>query len=112
MQKTNKTYDINLTINTENILEKNCIVRTLNYFIDNLKIRKDLSNLYKKGRNPVVEPLTMLKIIVYAYIKGIYSSRKIEDACKRNLDFIWLLKNLKPPTRNTICRFIKKYLHL
>ena len=108
MQKTNKTYDINLTINTENILEKNCMVRTLNYFIDNLKIRKDLSNLYKKGRNPAVEPITMLKLIVYAYIKGIYSSRKIEDACKRNLDFIWLLKNLKPPTRNTICRFIKK----
>ena len=98
MQKTNKTYDINLTINTENILEKNCMVRTLNYFINNLKIRKDLSNLYKKGRNPAVEPLTMLKIIVYAYIKGIYSSRKIEDACKRNLDFIWLLKNLKAPT--------------
>ncbi|WP_084764095.1 hypothetical protein [Clostridium massiliamazoniense] len=30
-------------------------------------------------------------------MKGIYSSGKIEDACKRNLDFIWLLKNLKPP---------------
>ncbi|WP_423230603.1 transposase [Clostridium massiliamazoniense] len=44
--------------------------------------------MYKKGRNPAVEPLTMLKIIVYAYMKGIYSSRKIEDACKRNLDFI------------------------
>ncbi|WP_207643327.1 hypothetical protein [Clostridium massiliamazoniense] len=61
MQKTNKTYDINLTINIENILEKNYMVRMLNYFIDNLKIRKDLSNIYKKGRNLEVEPLIMLK---------------------------------------------------
>lgn len=55
MEKTSKTYDINLTINTENILEKNCMVRTLNYFIDNLKIRKNLSNeaikfVYAKGK--------------------------------------------------------------
>ena len=89
MQKTNKTYDINLAINTENILEKNCMVRILNYFIDNLKIGKELSNFCKKDKNTVAESLIMLKVI--------YSSRKIEDVYKRNLEFIWLLKNLKTP---------------
>ena len=49
-----------------------------------------------KGRKPVVEPRTMLKILVFAYLNRKYSARDIEDACKYDLRFRWLLNNGKP----------------
>ena len=58
-----------------------------------------------QGRNPVVEPMIMFKILVYAYMNDIYSSRKIEKACKRDINFIWLLQGRKAPDHNTIARF-------
>ena len=44
-----------------------------------------------KGRNPAVDPKTMFKILTYAYSQNIYSSRKIETACRRDINFMWLL---------------------
>ncbi|WP_374058037.1 transposase, partial [Hafnia paralvei] len=43
-----------------------------------------------KGRNPEVSPIILFKILVYAYMNNIYSSRKIEKACRRDINFIWL----------------------
>jgi len=46
-----------------------------------------MEELYKaystKGRNPDVEPKDLFKILIYAYMYDIYSSRKIENACKK-----------------------------
>ena len=45
-----------------------------------------LENAYlNKGRKPVAEPRTMLKILVLAYINRKYSARDIEDACRYDL---------------------------
>ncbi|WP_437177742.1 transposase [Clostridium bornimense] len=30
------------------------------------------------GRNPAIEPESLFRILVYGYMEGIYSSRKIE----------------------------------
>lgn len=68
-----------------------------------------LKNAYQKiGRKPVVEPSNMLKILVFAYMNRIYSSRDIEDACKYDLRFKWLLNSSKSPSYVTINRFRNK----
>ncbi|WP_243169641.1 transposase [Clostridium algidicarnis] len=36
----------------------------------------------QKGRNPEVLPKSLFKILLYAYMNNIYSSRKIEKACQ------------------------------
>lgn len=61
-----------------------------------------------RGRKPVVEPRTMLKILVFAYLNRKYSARDIEDACKYDLRFRWLLNNGKTPDHVTINRFRNK----
>ena len=38
-------------------------------------------------------------------MNDIWSSRKIELACKRDINFMWLLQGFKVPNHNTIARF-------
>lgn len=63
-----------------------------------------------KGRNPAVDPKTMFKILTYAYSQNSYSSRKIETACRRDINFMWLLAGQKAPDHSTIARFRTGFL--
>ncbi len=72
----------------------------------------DLSCLYAKlssEGNPPYHPAMMVKILFYAYAKGIYSSRKIADALQENVGFIFLAAWQKPDFR-TISDFRKNNL--
>jgi transposase len=61
---------------------------------------------------PAYPPRQMVKILVYAYSKGIYSSRDIEEKLHYDIRFIWLSGGLKPD-HNTLARFRKdNYEHL
>lgn len=68
------------------------------------------SSYSAKGRNPAVDPKTMFKILTYAYSQNIYSSRKIETACRRDINFMWLLAGHKAPDHSTIARFHTDFL--
>ena len=50
-------------------------------------------------------PETMFKLIVYGYMNGLYSSRDIEKACRRDICFMWLLNGEPVPDHTTISRF-------
>ena len=45
---------------------------------------------YKTGGSSSYHPGMLLKVLVYAYINNIYSSRKIEEALQQNIHFMWL----------------------
>ena len=46
----------------------------------------------------------LLKVLVYGYLCNIYSSRKLEQALKENIHFMWL-SGMSHPDHNTINRF-------
>ena len=70
-----------------------------------------LMRAYKRtGRRPVTNPVTMLKILVYAVMQGIFSSRDIAMVCRRDINFIWLLNGAKAPNHSEIARFRSKRL--
>jgi transposase len=48
---------------------------------------------------PPYNPRDMLKLYVYGYIHRIRSSRRLQSEAERNLEVIWLLKELKPRYR-------------
>lgn len=63
-------------------------VRLLSAFVEGM----DLSELYKtydRIRKNQASPRQMFKIVVYAAMNGIYSSRYIETACRRDINFPW-----------------------
>jgi len=60
--------------------------------------------LYKPGGTSIYHPRMLLKVLVYAYVNNIYSSRKIEEAIAQNIHFMWLA-GMSKPDPNTINRF-------
>ena len=65
---------------------------TLAYVIDNefdLSIFNDRYSNDETGA-PAYDPAILLKIILYAYSRGITSSRKIEQCCRENIIFMAL----------------------
>ena len=64
-----------------------------------------LYSAYSGIRKSQIEPRVLFKVLVCAYMKGVYSSRKIEELCRENLVFRWLLEDQKTPDHCTIARF-------
>jgi transposase len=113
MQKRNdlkvvfKTYDQSqpmlLPPCLEELIAPNHPVRVVNKVMDQLNIAP-LINKYKAGGTSSFHPRMLLKVLVFAYINNIYSSRKIEEALQQNIHFMWL-SAMSTPDHNTINRF-------
>lgn len=84
------------------------IVRVVSEVIDFLDI-KDILSTYKGGGNSAFNPKTMLKILVYAYLCNIYSSRKIAQQLCENINLMWL-SGMSRPDYRTINYFRSKRL--
>ena len=105
-----ETYQLVLPLCLEGLIPEDESVRLLSHELEEL----DYTLLYQaysaKGRNPAVDPKIMFKILTYAYSQNIYSSRRIETACRRDINFMWLLAGQKAPDHSTIARFRTGFL--
>ena len=82
-------------------------VRVIDMFVDSLKL-SDYQFTIKttaEGR-PAYHPKDLLKLFIYGYLNSIRSSRKLETECTRNIELMWLMKQLVPD-HNTISNFRK-----
>lgn len=99
------TVQLVLPIQMEFLIPATDSVRLLSQLLEEL----DYSKLYQAysqiGRNPVVTPKNLFKVLVYGYMNNIYTSRALESACRRDVNFMWLLEGQKAPDHNTIARF-------
>lgn len=80
-------------------------VRKLSAILEEMDFSKLLQVFSYKTK---VHPIRMFAIILYAYSKGIYSTRNIENACVENIKFRFLLQDSKLPDHSTISRFLNK----
>jgi len=46
----------------------------------------------------------MFRVVLYAFMLGYTSSRKIEKACRQNINFMWLLRGEPVPDHNSTNR--------
>ena len=85
-------YQIKLPFDLEIMIPNNDPVRLLNACVEGM----DLSELYQTytrvPKNPAT-PKQLFKIVVYAAMNGIFSSRKIETACRQNINYMYLLEH-------------------
>lgn len=80
-------------------------VRKLSGILEEMDFSKLLQAFSYKTK---VHPIRMFAIILYAYSRGIYSTRDIENACIENNKFRSLLQDSKLPDHSTISRFLNK----
>lgn len=104
------TYQLVLPLNLEGLIPNDESVRLLSHVLEEIDYRSLYKAYSHEGRNPAVEPKLMFKILVYAYSQRIYSSRKTEEACRRDINFLWLLAGNKAPDHSTIARFRTTFL--
>jgi transposase len=78
-------------------------VRIVNDVINRISITALLS-AYKNDGCSSYHPQMLLKILVFGYVSNTYSSRKLETACKENINYMWL-SAMNFPDHNTINRF-------
>ncbi len=87
----------------DELIPVNHPVRIVNTIIDYIDI-SSLEKQYKGGGTSSYHPKMLLKVLVYAYLRNLYSSRKIEQALYENIHFMWLSSGAKPD-HNTINNF-------
>lgn len=95
-------YQLKLPLNIETIIPEDDSVRLLSQFVEAM----DLTDLYSTyERINLVSPRTLLKIVLYSYMNGDYSSRSMELNCKRDINFMFLLEGAPVPDHATFARF-------
>ena len=97
-------YQLKLPLNIEYMIPANDSVRLLSQFIEEMDLT-DLYSTYSRIRENQATPRQMLKIVLYSYMNHNYSSRKMEQSCKRDVNFMYLLGDSKSPDHSTFARF-------
>ena len=87
------------------MLPEDAPVRLTNAQLEELDYRKLYAAYSSRGRKSVTDPRVLFKILVYGYQCGIYTTRKLEEACRYRIDFKWLLWDEPVPDHSTISRF-------
>jgi len=95
-------------LSLEQMVEQESMVRVIDAFIDMLDLEKFDFNYFKlnKEGRPPYHPSTMMKLYLYGYQNSLRTSRKLEKACKTNIEMMWLINEQRPHFK-TIANFRK-----
>ena len=99
-----KFYQLKLPLNIDYLIPNNDSVRLLSQFVEEMDL-SDLYMTYSKLKENLASPRKLLKIMIYGYMNKLYSSRDIEKACYRDINFMYLLEGSKVPDHSTFARF-------
>ena len=105
IQGKNRTQSILFPQSLDQIVEQNNEVRIIDLFVESISLAdfKFVIKTTTEGR-PAYHPKDLLKLYVYGYLNHIRSSRLLEKECKRNIEVMWLMRELVPD-HNTISNF-------
>ena len=88
----------------DELVPENHFVRIVSKTIDELRIQDVFAKYTKGGGASRYNPVMLLKILIYCYMTGTYSSRQIAKQCRENINVMWLTGSQKPDFR-TINKF-------
>lgn len=91
----NRKQNLLLPPSLDELVPQNHIVRVVDAVIDGLDI-SDILSTYRGGGNSAFNPKMMLKVLVFAYLSNVYSSRRIEELLRRDICFMWLAGMRRP----------------
>jgi transposase len=101
---TGGVYQLVLPMDVAMLIPADDSVRLLNAVIERMDFR-DLHAAYSRLGRIERSPKSLFKVLVYGYMNCIYSSRRLELACRRDVNFMYLLDGAPVPDHSTIARF-------
>jgi len=89
-----------LMMDFDSAVSQDSWARVVDLFVEMLPLDElgFIDVLRQEGRPPY-RSADLLKLYIYGYKNQLRSSRKLEHACKVNIEVIWLLKGLNPSAR-------------
>lgn len=105
IQGSNRTQALLFTNTLDEIVDQENEVRLIDVFVDSIRL-EDFQFITKQsleGR-PAYHPKDLLRLFIYGYLNSMRSSRVLEKECRRNVEVMWLMKQLVPD-HNTISNF-------
>ena len=94
----NRKQNLLLPPSLDELVPENHMVRVVDAVIDRLDI-SDILSTYRGGGNSAFNPKMMLKVLIFAYLSDVYSSRRIEELLRRDIYFMWLAGMKRPDFR-------------
>jgi len=93
--------------NLQDFVNDNHPAHLINDLVDHLDLRV-LEARYGKFGQPAYHPRMMLKVILYGFTVGVFSSRKLQRACQENLAFKYL-SGMETPAFRTFIEFRQRH---
>ena len=101
---TGSVYQLVLPMDIGELIPADDSVRLLDAILERMVYSKLYSAYSRLGRTET-SPKNLFKILVYGNMSGVYSSRKLESSCRRDVNFMYLLGREPAPDHSTIARF-------
>jgi transposase len=86
---TNQNQPALFPFNFDGLIDTNHPVRLIDKVIEKLDITS-IVGTYKGGGTSSYHPRMLLKVLIFGYLNNLFSSRKIANALKENVYFMWL----------------------
>ena len=114
MSKTFRAWNIDqpllLPLAVQDFVANDHLARfVLGLIVDELDLIEIVAAYSNEKGQPPFDPHMMTALLLYAYCRGIYSSRRIAQACRERVDFMSIIA-LDPPDFRTISNFRKRHL--
>ena len=104
----NSSYQIKLPIELGIKIADNDPVRLLDTLVNAMDLT-ELNNSYGRQVKKTASPVKLFKIVVFGMMKKIYSARGLQEACRKNIDFMFLLDGSPVPDHATFARFVSEH---
>ncbi len=95
------TNQLVLPLDLEIIIEKDSEVYTYLELTKGINLKKYFGRASNTGRKPK-NRVKIINAILFGYMIGYRSTRKLEEVCKNDIRFMYLIEGMNPPTHSTI----------
>jgi len=104
-------YQLKLPLEISTIIDADDPVCSFSEVMDRIDLSKYLAEKGCKTGRPRCDAVKMLKIILFAFMEGGYSTlRELEKRCRTDIRYMWLLGEMKAPCFMTFGNFINHEL--
>jgi transposase len=98
-QKRFRKYDqsqaLLVPIQLEGLVPKGSLARVVDTLVNRIEL-EDLLPMYKSKGSPPYHPLMLIKVWIYGYCEGVYTSRRLAKSLREGIVYMWLSGNQQP----------------